>query len=191
MSVTGTVATDISGQYVNVANVVSVTGAVGLATGTVVSITGAPAVTVSGTVAVADATGNSLLTLISNRQVVNPLGGRGNFANSVTIAGWADSASFDTSLNFGIDSVFCYEDTATAATGDIAIIGSTNNTTWQLIGLLTPVLSYNASGTANGRWASTRLNVAPFRYLELRNVGSVSLTGVVASIFSGKGSGVV
>ena len=133
---------------------------------------------------------NNTLTLINNRQVVNPTGIRGNVANSVTIAGWADSASFSLGFIYGIDTVFCYEDTATAATGDIAILGSTDNSTFQLFGLLTPVQRYNASGASVGRWATTRLNVAPFNYMKLRNVDSVSLTGVVASIFSGKGTSV-
>jgi hypothetical protein len=158
------------------------------------AITNFPAtqqVSVTGTVAVQDVSANATLTAISNRQVVTPFGSRGNLANSVTIAAWADSTGFDSSSNFGIDCVFCYEDTASSATGDIAIIGSLDNSTWQLIGLVTPISSYNASGVAIGRWATTRLNVAPFRYLEIRNVGSVSLTGVVASIFSGKTSGAV
>jgi hypothetical protein len=148
-------------------------------------------VSVTGTVAVADNTGNIILTAINNRQVVSPNGGRGNFINSATIAGWADSASFDGGFQYGIDSVFCYEDTASTATGDIAIIGSTNNSTFQLIGLVTPVERYDASGVLIGRWATTRLNVAPFRYLRLRNVDGGSLGGVVASIFAGKQSGAV
>jgi hypothetical protein len=177
-----TTSTNISGQYVNVIGA-----------------------TFNGTMLqTIDTSLNATLTALSNKQVISPQGSRGNFSASAypwaTILGWGESDTFTTSNIYGVDCVFCYSDATPAATGDIVILGSVAlpalepvggpNTTWEMIGLLTPIVKYDNAGNAIGRWCTTRINISPFNYIAVRNPSATTLTQVVISIYSGKPSGV-
>jgi hypothetical protein len=60
-----------------------------------------------------------------------------------------------------------------------------------MIGMITPIVKYDYSGVAIGRWGTSRINVSPFNYLGVRNPSANTLTQVVVSIYSGKPAGVV
>ncbi len=124
------------------------------------------------------ATSNALDVNIKS-QSTNYLGDFGNILNGIPINANSNSSSINIT-GYSSNSLISYSDTQNL-TDTILIFGSLNNSNFFHIGSLLPI--YNISLAA--RYASTKINLAPIKYIRIYNTSSTNITTATCTVVSG------
>jgi hypothetical protein len=129
------------------------------------------------------------LSYISTAPLIILNGAYGNIYNG-TLAAWNQSPAFVTTsgTTFGTNCILSY--LSSENYGDIAILGSTTDTpnyNWENIGIITPFTPYIENSY---RFASTTINVAPFKYICIQNLSDVEVSTITCTLYGGTNTGV-
>ncbi len=135
-------------------------------------------VTTSGTRTALTATSGALDVNIKS-QSNNYLGDFGNILSGISINANSNSSSINIT-GYSSNSLISYSDTQNL-TDTILIFGSLNNSNFFHIGSLLPI--YNIS--LGARYASTKINLAPIKYIRIYNTSSTNITAATCTVVSG------
>jgi hypothetical protein len=106
---------------------------------------------------------------------------QGSYNNMLN--GTFNTNSYSTSLNingYSSNSIISYSDTQNL-TDTIIIFGSIDNSNFFHIGTLLPI--YNS--TLGRRYASTKINLAPIKYIKIYNTSTTNITSASCTVVSG------
>jgi hypothetical protein len=114
-------------------------------------------------------------------------GSNGNLFLNVTLSPWAVSNPFNCE-QYGINSFLTYSDSGTSDT-DIVILGSISTVEpavsplsdeWEYIGILA---LYRPSVYISGRNCSTKINLAPFKWIAIQNFSNIECNGARCTVY--------
>ena len=110
----------------------------------------------------------------------NQIGSKEN-VHSGTLAAQSSTEHFNVS-SYGLNSVLTYEDTELTCSNTISVFATSSLSdaldTGVCIGVLTPIANIDK------RYASTKLNIAPFNYLWVRNDSATINVTASVSVYS-------
>ncbi len=107
------------------------------------------------------------------------LGSYGNIANNITLTSVTAGTALNINNSYMNESVLVYEDTSTTLTTSILVQVSNDNTNWQTLTALYPVV-----GESTKRFSSSKLCLKAFKYIRLYNNGVASYTNIICSLYS-------
>jgi hypothetical protein len=107
------------------------------------------------------------------------IGSYANIINNVSLTTGASSSSLFINNIYLNNSVIVYEDTTTTSSSGIAIQISQDDTVWQTLASMFPIVAQTGKRTA-----SLILSLKAFKYIRILNIATTTYNNVICSLYS-------
>jgi len=107
------------------------------------------------------------------------IGSYANITNNISLTAGSSSTSFFINNTYLNNSVIVYEDTSTTSSSGIAIQISQDDTVWQTLASMFPIVAQTGKRTA-----SLILSLKAFKYIRILNIATTTYNNVICSLYS-------